>query len=333
MYQAKKETHLYVLCERLGWLLLLGFCITLNLDLRTHWCGLLINTVYKNHVELNLLHKTAFPILMLLSVSRQAKIINNRYQEGLGGVPWSPWRSSFLCCSFSFTPSAHEFVSLPITHSQTRPGAGWRPADALRCHLLAANPEWMATCCRLMGVHIYSVGFKDLDRSGLKLGSHTLAPQKVSPEPSITYMKLWQGSSFILKVHETHYTWYIELTVRQTGSAEHGWCPTAREHCRASSFCTGLWKLCSEKPRRGWKIWRHHFQFALKTGRAKSLHTCSRMPASLPCKSQQRLSRFSFCYPSLTRQTSKWQHTVLVIKMFCCWYILLKSCGIFYLRQ
>lgn len=60
---------------------------------------------------------------MLLSVSRQAKIINNRYQKGLGGVLWSPWRSSFLCCSFSFTPSAHAFVSLPITHSQTLPGA------------------------------------------------------------------------------------------------------------------------------------------------------------------------------------------------------------------
>lgn len=86
------------------------------------------------------LHKTAFPILMLFSVSRQAKIINNRYQEGLGGVLWSPWRSSFLRCSFTFTPPAHEFVSLPITQSQTLPSAGWRPADALRClHL----QSWM----------------------------------------------------------------------------------------------------------------------------------------------------------------------------------------------
>lgn len=54
MYQAKKETRLYAPCERLGRLLLQGFHIALYFqDLHTHWPGLLINTDYKNHVELN----------------------------------------------------------------------------------------------------------------------------------------------------------------------------------------------------------------------------------------------------------------------------------------
>lgn len=132
----------------------------------------------------------------------------------------------------------------------------------------------------------------------------------------------------------TRYTRYTELTIGQTGSAEHGWCPTAREHCRASPFCTGLWKLYPEKPRRDKKPQLAPFSTCTENRESKVLAShAAGCQLCFSAKANKRLSRFSFCYPPHTRQTSKWQQTVPVIKMFCCWYILLKSCGIFYLRQ
>lgn len=59
--------------------------------------------------------------------------------------------------------------------------------------------------------------------------------------------------------------------------------------------------------------------------------TYSSMPASLPWKKiNKRLSGFSFWYQSNTRQTTRWQQTVLDMNIFCFWCILLKSCGSFF---
>lgn len=196
------------------------------------------------------------------------------------------------------------------------------------------NPEWMATCCRLMGVHVYSVGFKDLDRLELKLGSHTLAPQNVSPAPSSTHMKLWQGSSFILKVHgNSLYTVHrIDYWTDRLSRAR--LMPHSKGALQSLSFLHRIMKTLPREARRDKKPQLAPFSTCTENRESKVLAShAAGCQLCFSAKANKRLSRFSFCYPPHTRQTSKWQQTVPVIKMFCCWYILLKSCGIFYLRQ
>lgn len=239
------------------------FCITLDLDLCTHCCGLLINTDYKNHAELKPLHKTAFPILMLLSVSRQAKIINNRYQKGLGGVPWSPWRSSFLCCSFSFTPSAHAFVSLPITHSQTLPGAAegqLMPWDVT--YLLHILNGWQPAAGWWECTSIQWVSRIWTDRNWSLVHSPWLLRKSVQSLPSHIWScdKAAASSSRYMKLYMAH---RIDCQTDRLSRAR--LMPHSKGALQSLSFLHRVMKinLCT---------WRHHFQFALKTGRAKSLH-------------------------------------------------------------
>lgn len=253
-------------------------------------------------------------MLMLFSVSGQAKIINNKHQKTLGGVLWT-----------NHLESPHFFPTAIVLHHRHRdyelfPPPNHPQPNSAWCWLKVSWPlEMSSPLCKSwmdgnmseakekfllhQGVHTSTEHFSRtwMDVNWFTHSGSNRLPNNVGPVPSSTHTKLRQGSAFILTVHGNP---QLDSRKNRLGVSQQG------NTAEPLPFCPGLHKHCPGKPKKGWKSWRLHFS----TCTENRMSTVS-VPHTAGCKlhilakkkkNNKRLSGFSFCYQSHARQTSRW---------------------------